>query len=333
MTQAGLERLIARALVASRTSASNAASVARALAQAEADGQKGHGVSRVPSYAAQAKVGKIEGNAAPSATLKCKASLMVDAAHGFAYPAVDLALARLPALAREAGLAAAGIVRSHHFGVAGHHVERLAEAGLLALAFANTPSAIAAAGGRHGVFGTNPIAFSAPRRGGPPLVVDLALSEVARGRILMAATKGEPIPLGWAVDKDGQPTTDGRAALQGTLLPIGGPKGAALALMVEVLAVALTGARFAYEASSFLDDKGGPPATGQLLLAIDPDAFAGRDVLLERIEALAAEIESDGARLPGARRLAARAKAAREGISVDPRILAEVEALAAATGA
>lgn len=331
LSQAELEALVTRALIAARTSPANAASVARALAQAEVDGQKGHGLSRVASYAAQVKVGKIDGYATPSARQTRPGSVMIDARHGFAYPAVDIALDRLPELARATGIAAAGIVRSHHFGVAGHHVEVLAGEGLVAFAFANTPSAMAAAGGRKGVFGTNPIAFAAPRRGAPSIVIDLALSEVARGRILMAATRDEPIPPGWAVDRDGKPTTDARAAMTGTLLPIGGPKGAALALMVEVLAVALTGARFAYEATSFLDDKGGPPGTGQLLIAIDPDAFAGRELFLDRIGALAAEIEGDsGTRLPGTRRLKARAKASVEGVAVDPRILAEVEALAAA---
>ena len=197
-------------------------------------------------------------------------SLMIDVANGFVFPAVDLAVERLPGMAGATGIAAAGFVRSHHFGVVGRHVERLAEAGLLALAFGNTPKAIAPWGGRQPVFGTNPLAFAAPQRSGPPIVVDLALSQVARGKILTAAQKGEPIPAGWAVDEHGNPTTDAKIALKGALQPIGGAKGAALALMVEVLAVALTGAAFSSEASSFFDAEGPPPGVGQLLIAIDP---------------------------------------------------------------
>ena len=251
-----LEALIAAALVASNTSVANAASVARALAQAEIDGQKGHGLSRVPIYAAQARAGKVDGHATPTVRQTRPGSLMIDVANGFVFPAVDLAVAHLPPMAGATGIAAAGFVRSHHFGVVGRHVERLAEVGLLALAFANTPKAMAPWGGRQPVFGTNPLAFAAPQRSEPPIVVDLALSQVARGKILTAAQKGEPIPAGWAVDDEGNPTTDAKVALKGALQPIGGAKGAALALMVEVLAVALTGARFSSEASSFFDAEG-----------------------------------------------------------------------------
>jgi (2R)-3-sulfolactate dehydrogenase (NADP+) len=328
---ADLEALIARALEASNTSATNAASVARALAQAEIDGQKGHGLSRVPSYAAHARVGKVDGHATPKLMRTRTAALMIDAANGFAYPAFDLAISELPVIAAESGIAAAGFVRSHHFGVAGRHVERLAELGLVGLTVSNTPQAMAAWGGKRAVFGTNPIAFAAPRRGAPPLVIDMALSEVARGKIVTAAQKGEPIPPGWAVDANGQPTTDAKAALAGTLVPAGGAKGAALALMVETLAVALTGANFAFEATSFLDAEGPPPGAGQFLIAIDPASFAGADTFANRLARLADAIESDeGVRLPGTRRLARREQVAATGVMVDAKLLADVSALAAA---
>ena len=324
-----LEALIARALEVSNTSTANAACVAKALAAAEADGQTGHGLSRVPSYAAQARSGKVDGHAVPEARQTRPASLRVDARHGFAYPALDLALARLPELARANGIAAAAITRSHHFGVAGQPCDRLAAGGLVALAFGNTPSAMSAWGGRRGLFGTNPIAFAAPCSDRPPIVVDLALSEVARGRIMAAAQKGQPIPAGWALDEQGRPTTDAQAALRGTLLPSGGAKGAALALMVEVLAAALTGANFAFEATSFFEAEGPPPSVGQLLLAIDPGVFSGGSGFAERVGLLAAAIEQDGgARVPGARRRALREEALREGIKVDARLLDEVGAIA-----
>ena len=256
-------------------------------------------------------------------------SLMVDAKNGFAFPAVNLAIAELPGLAVTNGIAAAGLTRSHHFGVAGRHVERLAEAGLVALAFGNTPKAMAPWGGRQPLYGTNPIAFAVPNRGKAPIVVDMALSQVARGKILTAAQKGEAIPAGWAVDEHGASTTDAAAALKGALQPIGGAKGAALALMVEVLAVALTGARFGFEASSFFEAEGPPPGVGQFFIAIDPGAFGGAEVFADRIAALAGMIEGDGdARLPGSRRIALREKAEREGVTVDSKLLAEVRALA-----
>ncbi len=326
---AELEALVAAALVACNTSQANARSVARALMQAEIDGQAGHGLSRVPSYAAQAKSGRVDGHATPHVKQTRPGTLLVDVKSGFAYPAFDLAIARLPELARTIGIAAAGFVRSHHFGVAGQHVERLAEAGLVALAFGNTPKAMAPWGGTQPVLGTNPLAFAAPMHGAPPLVVDMALSQVARGKLLTAAQKGEAIPAGWAVDEHGQPTTDAAAALKGALQPIGGAKGAALALMVEVLAVALTGANFGFEASSFFEAEGPPPGVGQLLVAIDVSAFAGTDIFAERMATLAGAIEGNGdARLPGSRRLAQRENAACSGVNVDARLLAEVRALA-----
>ena len=312
---AAAEAMVSAALRRCRTSDGNATIVARALVAAEADGLKGHGLSRVASYAAQAKIGKIDGFAEPSATQTRPATLVVDAAHGFAYPALDLAVATLPPMALASGIATAGIHRSHHAGIAGAPVERLAELGLVALLFANTPAAMAPWGGRTATFGTNPIAFACPLPGRAPIVVDLSLSKVARGNVLAAKGRGEAIPEGWALDADGQPTTDAQAALGGTMIPLGDAKGTALALMVELLAAGLVGANYAADASSFLDDKGGPPGTGQLLLAFDPDAFGTG--ALSRFGALAEAIEcQSGARLPGARRLALREKARADGLSV-----------------
>jgi (2R)-3-sulfolactate dehydrogenase (NADP+) len=318
------EDLVAGALRRCRTGEANARSVARALVAAEADGLKGHGLSRVPTYAAQAKAGKVDGFAEPSLSRPRPAVVAIDAAHGFAFPALDLALTALPETARREGIAAAPIRRSHHCGAAGHPVERLAEAGLVALLFANTPAAIAPWGGSKGLFGTNPIAFACPVPGAPPVVVDLSLSKVARGNILAAKQRGEAIPEGWALDDAGRPTTDPEAALKGTMLPLGDAKGTALALMVELLAAGLTGATYAAEASSFLDAEGPPPGTGQLILALDPAAFGGD--ALARFGALAGMIEAEpGARLPGRRRLASREKASAEGLAVADALLREIE--------
>ncbi|MGD9801791.1 MAG: Ldh family oxidoreductase [Hyphomicrobiaceae bacterium] len=325
---ADLEHLVGRALERAGTSSANAASVARALVAAEIDGQKGHGLSRVASYAAQVRAGKVDGHAAPVSERTRPAALAIDAAHGFAYPALDLAVAQLPAMAQACGVAAAGIRRSHHAGALGLVVERLAEAGLIALVFANTPSAMAAWGGQRGLLGTNPIAFAAPRLGGRPIVIDLALSEVARGKILAAAQKGDAIPLGWATDRNGQPTTDAKAALDGTLLPSGGAKGAALALMVELLAAAVTGSLFAYEASSFLDQKGPPSSTGQLIIALDGSALGANASMQARVAALALEIEQEAdARVPGSRRYSLRDSARHNGIAVDAQMLSQLRAL------
>lgn len=317
LSLAEAEEKIAGLFVAAGTSAANAASVALALVAAEADGLKGHGLSRVPTYLSMLKAGKIDGQAVPIARQPKPGVLAIDAAHGFAYPAIDLAVIELPELARRQGIVAAPIRRSNHCGAAGFHVERLAEQGMVALLFANTPGAIAPWGGSKPVFGTNPIAFAAPLAGREPLVIDMALSKVARGPIVAAKQKGESIPEGWALDAAGKPTTDPAAALAGTMLPLGDAKGATLAMMVEILAAALVGTHFAFQASSFLDDKGGPPDTGQLILAIDPASMGG-SWFDERMKLLAHAIEEqEGTRLPGMRRYGLRAKAKAQGIEVD----------------
>ncbi len=318
--------LVVRTLTRCATAPQNAQSVAGALVAAEADGLKGHGLSRVPSYAAQAKVKKVDGFATPSVTRPRPGLVAIDAAHGFAFPAIDLALSLLPEVTRQQGIAAAAIRRSHHCGAAGLPVEHLAVQGLVAMGFANTPAAMAPWGGAKPLFGTNPVAFACPLPKRAPIVVDLSLSKVPRASVVGAKQRGERIPEGWALDASGQPTTDPDTALRGTMVPLGDAKGTALALMVELLAAGLTGANFATEASSFLDAEGGPPGTGQLILCFDPAAIGGADYL-PRFAAFAAAIEAEPrARLPGSRRLAARRKAAAEGLSVSDMLLAEIEA-------
>jgi (2R)-3-sulfolactate dehydrogenase (NADP+) len=326
LTLDAARKLVSNALERCNTSPANAAAVARALVAAEVDDQSGHGLRRVESYAPQAKVGKVDGHAVPQLTATAAATARVDAGGGFAYAALEEACDWLAGAAPVSGIAAAAVHRSHHCGVAGHWVERLARTGMVGLLFANTPKAIAPAGGNEPLFGTNPIAFAAPGRDGP-LVIDLSLSKVARGKIMAAKQQGKPIPEGWALDADGQPTTDAAAALTGSMLPIGDAKGAALALMVELLAAGLTGAKFGHEATSFLDAEGGPPETGQLLLALSPEALAGPG-FVARLGVLAeAILAQPGTRLPGASRAAKRAKAEAEGLAVDDAVVKAIEAL------
>jgi (2R)-3-sulfolactate dehydrogenase (NADP+) len=329
LSLAEAEDLAAAALVAAGTAPGNAMDVARALVAAEADGQPGHGLSRVPAYADQVRAGKVAGRAEPSLTECGPSALRVDAADGFAYPAIARGLPRAGGMARAMGIAAMAVANSHHFGMAGYHVEGPATRGLVAFAFGNSPAAIAPWGGRRALFGPNPIAFAGPRRrGAPPLVIDLSLSKVARGKVMLAAQKGEPIPEGWALDAEGRPTRDAKAALGGTMLPMGDAKGAALVLMVEIVAAALVGANFGFEASSFFDAAGGPPRVGQFFILIDPGRFAG-DGFGARVETLCAAIGAEpGTRLPGARRLESRARAARDGIEIPDALHGDLRARA-----
>jgi len=320
------EGLVVRTLTRCRTNVDNARSVARALVAAEACGLKGHGLSRVPSYAAQAKVRKIDGLAMPHVARPRPSLVTVDAGYGFAFPAIEAAEAALREAVPAQGVAAAAIRRSSHCGAAGLPVERLAQAGLVALMFANTPAAMAPWGGSKALFGTNPMAFACPLPGRAPLVVDLSLSKVARGNVVTAKQRGEKLPPGWALDEKGLPTSDPDAALRGTMLPAGDAKGVALALMVELMAAGMIGANYAAEASSYLDAEGAPSGTGQLIIAFDLEAFGSH--ALGRFDVLAVAIESQrGTRLPGARRHELRAKAKAEGLQIPEKLFAEIEAL------
>ena len=272
-------------LTASRVSPENARVTAEALVAAEAYGLGSHGLSRVPAYADQALSGKVDGFAVPVVEEAATAALRVDAGCGFAFPAIAKGLEAASERVGSTGVVAAAVRDSHHAGALGWHVERLGERRLAGLAFSNSPAGIAPWGGAKAVFGTNPIAFAAPRQGRPPLVIDASLSKVARGKIMLAAQKREPIPEGWALDVEGRPTIDPEAALAGTMVPMGDAKGAALVLMVEILAAAMTGGQFGFEASSFFTAEGPPPRIGQLFLVLAPQRLGGAE-FADRLEVL-----------------------------------------------
>ena len=185
---------------------------------------------RIPSYVEQVLSGKVAGNVTPSLLSSKGSVIRVDANQGFAFPAISLALSEITKTCKNFGIAAASISRSHHFGQAGRHVERLAEDGLIGLMFGNTPKAIPPWGGTKPLFGTNPIAFASPRETAAPLVIDMSLSKVARGKVMVANQLNEKIPEGWAIDKDGRPTTDAKKHLRGQCFQLEMPRGVRLHL-------------------------------------------------------------------------------------------------------
>jgi (2R)-3-sulfolactate dehydrogenase (NADP+) len=326
--------LVAAALRAAGANADMAEATARALVLAEAQGLASHGLSRVGQYAVHLRNGRVNAAAVPVVLAGRGGAARVDAQEGLAFAACELAVAEAVRRAAEFGISVVGVTNSHHAGVIVDHLRAAAEAGMVGLGFANSPAAMPAAGGKHPIFGTNPVAAVFPRRQGgaagerDPLLIDLSLSEVARGKLMVAAKNGQPIPLGWALDADGQPTTDPKAGMEGSMLPFGtgaaggagavsSPKGAMLALVVELLVTALIGAHYGFEASSFFVDEGNRPRIGQLFIVIDPGALAGREAFLDRIEVLVLEMQKDaGVRLPGARREQLRRAAERDGIVV-----------------
>ena len=329
---AELEDLARRALAAAGANDTMARITARALVTAEAQGLASHGLSRVPQYATHLRNGRADGTAVPTLAHERGGAVLIDAHEGLAFPACAMAVAEAIRRAGTCGVSFAAVTNSHHFGVAADHLRPVAAAGLVGLAFGNSPAAMPAPGGAHAIFGTNPVAATFPRREAAPLVIDLSLSEVARGKVMVAAREGKPIPLGWALDRDGKPTTDPKAALEGSMLAMGGTKGATLALVVELLVTALTGAAIGFEASSFFVDAGNRPRLGQAFLVIDPGALAGAAAYFERVETLvSAMLQDEGVRLPGARRAALEAAALREGVEIPAALADQLAALAGAT--
>jgi (2R)-3-sulfolactate dehydrogenase (NADP+) len=305
--------LVQNAFVASGLNEQSAQSVARALVMAEAEGQVGHGFSRVGDYIAQMKSGKINANAAPCCDVTISQVIcMCQQITDLPIPALEFAIEHATQMAATTGCVAIAVSQSNHCGTLASHVEKLAMQGLIGIMVANTPAAIAPWGGNRPLYGTNPIAFAAPRAGQDPLVIDLSLSVVARGKVMNAKKTGQSIPEGWALDKNGQSTTDPHAALDGgTMVPIGEAKGTALALMVEILAASLTGAHTSADMPSFFASSGPSANAGQFLIAIKPNDISG---FTGPIEALLNDIaETPGARLPGTRRIEARNQARNRG--------------------
>lgn len=323
-----LTDLAARALKRAGAAKTMAVATAQALVVAEAEGLSGHGLSRVALYAQHLRAGRAEGKARPKLLRKTGACCLIDAGGGLAFPAMALAVKEAIKRAQRYGIAFAGVTNSHHFGAAAYHLAPIAAAGMAGIALTNSPAAINAWGGKKAFFGTNPIAAIFPRRNAAPIVIDLSLTEVTRGKIMLMAKEDKPIPLGWAVDRDGNPTTSAQAALTGSLTAIGGVKGTALALMVEALCVALTGAALSHENDSYFEP-GNKPRIGHALIAIDPRALAGAEAYYERIEDMIdAMLADDGVRLPGARRQQATARAQAEGVAVAESLYQELRKLA-----
>ncbi|WP_376870598.1 Ldh family oxidoreductase [Albirhodobacter sp. R86504] len=301
--------------------------LARVITAAERDNCKSHGIYRVEGCMRVIKAGKVEPLAVPEIFDAGKAVIEVDAKGGFSNPAFEAAKALLAARARETGLAALVIRDCLHFSALWQEVEALADDGLAALSMCPSYSFVAPAGGKQGLLGTNPLAFGYPRAGEHPYVYDFATSVAARGEIELHRRAGKPIPEGWAVDKDGNPTTDPDVALEGAMLPFGGHKGSAISTMIELLAGAMLGEFMSKEALDFMGSSALLPRHGALIIALDPAVFSarsGRDPIAEG-ERLFAAIGDQGARLPSQRRFAARKTAQESGIVLTQAEFAQLE--------
>lgn len=327
LTLSELEELAANALRAAGASAQMSASAARCLVAADAQGLGTHGISRIPTYIAHLRSGRADGNAVPRIARKSRtAACLIDAGNGLAFGACELAVSEALKRARRHGAAVAGVTNSHHCGALGVLLEPVAAAGMVGFAFSNAPAAIMAWGGRRPLLGTNPVAAVFPRGKGAPITIDLSLTQVTRGQIMLLANAGKAVPEGWGMDSDGKSTTDPQKILVGgSLHAVGGLKGTMLAMAVEILCCVLTGAALSHEVKSLHLGEGSPLRLGQLFIAVDPGALVGDSTYTQRVESLvAAMLEDEGVRVPGARRETTRKIAENDGIEIDDRLYREL---------
>lgn len=328
LTLPALVTLVRDALVACGTAEPAASAVATALAAAEADGLMNHGIARAPSFCDSVRAGKIDGIAVPVVTQRRPGIIEVDANNGFAHPAIEAGTDALLEAAKSQGVAAMHIRRAYSAHVVGYHVERLARGGVLALGFANSPASMAPPGGKRGVLGTNPIAFAVPLADGSVMVVDQASSVIAKSEIVDRNAANEPLQPGWALDAEGQPTLSAADALKGTLLPSGGYKGFNIAMLVELMAAAFANSALGVEAPPFADMKSGPMNLGQTFIAFDFGADAAG-----KANGLVDALRAAGGRVPGSRRVAARAAAEEAGIVLPTALYRQMLSYTAPTGA
>lgn len=328
LSLAEIEDLAFRALIAAGTSEANARPLAVATAATEADGVASHGLAYIPIYCEHVQCGKVNGKAEPTLETPRPGVLRVDAATGFAHSAIDLGFEALIPAARAQGIAALAITNSYNCGVLGYHTYRLAQAGLVGIGFTNAPASIAPSGGSKPVVGTNPFSIAAPGADGQPaLLIDQSASTIAKSEVMKHAREGKVIPVGWALDPDGNPTTDPNVGLKGSMAPSGGYKGVGIALLTEIMAATLTGATLGLHASPFSGTAGGPPKTGQLFIAIDTEATSAGGYS-SGIAALVEAVRSqEGAHLPGDGRQSHRVSASENGVDVNAATLAKIEDL------
>jgi len=328
MQLAEIEELATAALCVAGASRPNAVAVAAGIAAAERDGVASHGLAYLATYCDHLRCGKVDGQAQPELFTPKPALIVVDAHAGFAHPAISQGLAALVPLARQHGIAALAVRYSYNCGVLAYHTEQLAANNLLGLGFTHAPASIAPAGARRPVVGTNPIAIAVPDgKGGCAISIDQSASIVAKSEIIKRNREGRPIPEGWAFGPDGEPTEDPALALQGSMAPAGGYKGVGLALLVEVLAAAATGANLSIDASPFSGTAGGPPRTGQFFIAVSVEDSSSGQFAQKIHRLVSAFADQPGAHLPGSGRRRHRQRAS-AGIAVPAELVARARQLA-----
>lgn len=316
-----------------------AALVADSLVDAESRGISSHGVTRTRIYSERLRGGMLDATAEPVILRETAGSIHLDArnaiGHVGAMAAIDLAVER----ASQGAVCVVGVANSNHCGTLAYFTRRAASEGLVTIGMSTAPPTMVYFGGRTRAVGTNPLSIAVPRPDGPPIVVDMATSATARGKIILANQLGQEIPAGWAVDKNGRPTTDAAAALEGSVMPFSGPKGSGLAMMVELLAGAMVAGVTGTGIGDMYEDWTRPQRVSHLFITLDPDGWFGRDAFLAHVQDFAATVHGlpsgdgfDGVLLPGEVEDAARARAERDGVNLSATVFADLENIAREVG-
>ncbi len=281
----------------------NAEAVAKTVSNAERDGSISHGLFRIPGYIAALKSNKVKGNANPTTQSLTQNAIRVDGDYGFAPIAIQVGIPALIETTNKHGIGVLTIVNTHHFAALWHETEALAENNLIGIACTAYMPSVTPTGATKPLFGTNPISFSWPRKNKTPVVYDMATASMAMGEVQVAARDGHKVPMGTGLNKEGEKTDDPSAiANGGVLLPFGGHKGSAIAMMVELLAAGLVGDMFSFEAKVADNKDGGPARGGEFIMALSPQLIAGEG-WNEHAEKFFEQMESlEGVRLPGQRR-------------------------------
>jgi (2R)-3-sulfolactate dehydrogenase (NADP+) len=329
LTPKAARKLISHALIGAGVLPRNAVYLTEAILDTELSGLEGHGFYWLQYYCQHVTSGKVDGKAVPKITRKTASAFMVDARKGFAHPAIEAGFAKLIPAAKKQGIAAMGVFNSYNAATLGFHTGYLAKQGLLALGFTNSTPAIAPVGGTKPVLGTNPLSFAVPGKPGKiAFIIDQSSSTIAWTAVKRAADMGEAIPLGWAIDADGKPTTDPIKGLAGSMAPSGGYKGFGQGLMVEVMCAALAGGLRGPQMGSFMDNDGRMIGCGQLFIAINPAKFSGPH-FAKQISGLVKSITAqEGARLPNARREASVKRLMKQGLPIEPELFRVLSAFA-----
>ncbi len=301
------------------------------------EGLDTHGLSRLPQYLISMRRGRIN----PVANIKIQkhdALVEIDGDNGLGQLVAERAMHEVLKVAEQYGIGLATVKHSNHFGAASYYCKIAADKQMLGLIFTNAPSAVAPWGGKSPYFGTNPIAFGIPAKENP-VIIDLSSSAVARGHIILAAKEGKTIPLGWALDQDGKPTTDPQEALNGALLSLGGAKGYALALGVEVMSGILSGAAFGEKVGFIYDDSQDPADIGHAFIAIDLSRLMPMETFYQRMATMISGVKAVSLaegfreiRIPGEKRHSTAEERLRNGIPINPTLLKELQGIALELG-